>query len=237
MHNNGRSILGLGVLAFVCMFISLVNPSNAYSSELKAGAPDAEICVPAELPHTHILAFNRQMNNTSVSKETECAMTENERDLLRIATTPPTSNKEKFIHIGVEQVVEGDSSDAILDLIHESRDYMRDTVMVMPEYEDVRDICKNEHELCSFWALEGECENNPGYMTVHCSPACKSCENLDFNKRCPLDPTMKDALAPGDVNGLFERIISHDKYAKYSPTVHSRPPNNSGNVTKMSTTG
>jgi hypothetical protein len=97
MHNNGRSILGLGVLAFVCMFISLVNPSNAYSSELKAGAPDAEICVPAELPHTHILAFNRQMNNTSVSKETECAMTENERDLLRIATTPPTSNKEKYV--------------------------------------------------------------------------------------------------------------------------------------------
>jgi hypothetical protein len=29
--------------------------------------------------------------------------------------------------------------------------------------------CKNRQMLCTFWALEGECQNNPSYMTLNVS--------------------------------------------------------------------
>jgi hypothetical protein len=35
--------------------------------------------------------------------------------------------------------------------------------------------CTNEDEECDFWAEEGECEENPDYMLIHCSRACGTC--------------------------------------------------------------
>jgi prolyl 4-hydroxylase len=56
---------------------------------------------------------------------------------------------------------------------------------------------------------EGECENTPDYMKLRCAPACETCELLDFNTRCPIDPDAFVAWPePGDVNRFFERIVN-----------------------------
>ncbi|KAL7548620.1 hypothetical protein ACHAWF_011893 [Thalassiosira exigua] len=101
---------------------------------------------------------------------------------------------------------------------------MANVVLKDPSYENVRDSCKNQHELCSFWSMIGECERNPSYMKLSCAPACQSCDQIDFNRRCPFDErNAKNAFKAGDVDRLFERIVSDEEFAKYNITVHSRP--------------
>ncbi|KRZ75308.1 putative tyrosinase-like protein tyr-3 [Trichinella papuae] len=38
--------------------------------------------------------------------------------------------------------------------------------------------CKNQHELCQFWASINECTNNPDFMLINCAASCKSCSKL-----------------------------------------------------------
>lgn len=42
--------------------------------------------------------------------------------------------------------------------IQEAIEYM-ETVTLK---KDLMELCKNEHEMCSIWAVAGECEANPG---------------------------------------------------------------------------
>ena len=124
---------------------------------------------------------------------------------------------------GVTQRVDA-YHDALPNFIMNWKSYMANVVMVEKSYKSVRDRCKNEHELCSFWAMLGECDKNPSYMKVNCAPACQSCEQLDFNKRCPFDvDKAKNAFDVGDVDRFFERVVEDEEFAKYNITVHSRP--------------
>mmetsp|Transcript_11604 Transcript_11604/g.16417 ORF Transcript_11604/g.16417 Transcript_11604/m.16417 type:complete len:314 (+) Transcript_11604:325-1266(+) len=86
--------------------------------------------------------------------------------------------------------------------------YMRDEVS-LPKYDTVRDKCVNRNELCCFWAAVGECENNPGFMKLSCAPACKTCNLIDFETRCPRDPNAKDIFGPGDLNKMFNSILEN----------------------------
>jgi hypothetical protein len=61
------------------------------------------------------------------------------------------------------------------------------------------------------------------FMEVNCAPVCSSCEKLHLDTRCPMDPDAVDALQPGDLNKMFERITTHPEYQQYEPVVISRP--------------
>ncbi len=52
--------------------------------------------------------------------------------------------------------------------------YMEEEVS-KPEYNNIRHRCRNLESLCVFWAVRGECEKNPSYMTRNCSPVCEKC--------------------------------------------------------------
>jgi len=60
-------------------------------------------------------------------------------------------------------------------------------------------------------------------MKVNCAPVCQSCEKIHIDARCPMDPDAVDALSPGDLNNLFERIVTDPYYQQYEPKVLSRP--------------
>mmetsp|Transcript_695 Transcript_695/g.1042 ORF Transcript_695/g.1042 Transcript_695/m.1042 type:complete len:521 (+) Transcript_695:32-1594(+) len=127
---------------------------------------------------------------------------------------------------GVNQKVDGKEEVKTIELIKEVKEYMENDVMVKPEYEKVRKECQNRHELCAFWAVIGECDANPSYMTLTCAPSCKTCHLIDVEARCPIDPDAKDALLPGDLNKMFEKITDtspESEYTKYTSVVHSRP--------------
>lgn len=42
--------------------------------------------------------------------------------------------------------------------------------------DNVKDSCKDNHENCYMWSVEGECERNPVYMKVNCALSCQSCD-------------------------------------------------------------
>mmetsp|Transcript_12318 Transcript_12318/g.16210 ORF Transcript_12318/g.16210 Transcript_12318/m.16210 type:complete len:195 (-) Transcript_12318:222-806(-) len=37
--------------------------------------------------------------------------------------------------------------------------------------------CQNKHDLCTFWAVHGKCENDKSWMNENCSAACHSCHS------------------------------------------------------------
>lgn len=118
---------------------------------------------------------------------------------------------------GVEQTVTSDEAKATEAAMKE---YMETKVLVDDKYSSVRKDCLNRSPNCVFWASIGECEKTRDYMVVQCAPACQTCEMLLFENRCPYDPEAPVALNPGDLNTMFEKILT---MKEYSPQVLSRP--------------
>jgi hypothetical protein len=57
---------------------------------------------------------------------------------------------------GVLQVIDENNSEEAEKFINHWKSYMVE-VMEKPQFAGVRDRCKNQHELCSFWSMLGEC--------------------------------------------------------------------------------
>jgi prolyl 4-hydroxylase len=61
-------------------------------------------------------------------------------------------------------------------------------------------------------------------MNVHCAPACFTCHMLDFKSRCPYDAEAPTFLQePGDLDKLFERIVTDPELAVFQPRAIVRP--------------
>eukprot|EP00980_Cylindrotheca_fusiformis_P013383 scaffold3410_cov141-Cylindrotheca_fusiformis.AAC.26 len=167
-------------------------------------------------------------NNSTCSKqsfdEEEEEEVAGEASYSDISTPAPINYDELGSDFGVAQTIDSNLGQECLDRISETRDYMTNKVMVEDSYEKTRSLCENKHKDCTFWSVLGECEKNPAYMRLNCAPACQSCEMLHIETRCPLDPDAVDALYPGDVNKLFERIAYSPEYKQYEPKIVSKPP-------------
>ena len=126
--------------------------------------------------------------------------------------------------LGTPQVIDSIIGDDVKARILDARMYIQDTVMKLPEYEPVRGLCVNKHENCAFWAEKGECDNNPAYMHLHCAPVCFVCEMLHVETRCPMpEDKSLDAFQPGDLDTMFERILTDPFYKRFEPKALSRP--------------
>ena len=143
----------------------------------------------------------------------------------------PAAAVEDLTGLGAEhgeaQTVESHREEETRALIAKTDEYMKTKVFVEETYRPVRADCLNREKMCSFWAVEGECEANPAYMTIQCTPACLSCERINIEHRCPLDLDKEnDIYAPGDLNRMFERVTNTEdpEMAKLSPSVLSQPP-------------
>jgi hypothetical protein len=97
------------------------------------------------------------------------------------ATASPNAMLAKAdeVHIdsafGVPQTVNGDNHDKVARHMAECNHYMMD---LKDKDQDLFESCKNEHELCTHWALSGECTTNQQEMQEMCGPACKACDPL-----------------------------------------------------------
>ena len=84
--------------------------------------------------------------------------------------------------------------------------------------------CENERDDhdCSYWAKNNACEETPGFMIFSCPRSCGFCHLKDPDIRCRRHPDAKPAVGPGDVNKMFERLLTD--FPQYTPTVLSRDP-------------
>mmetsp|Transcript_2437 Transcript_2437/g.3597 ORF Transcript_2437/g.3597 Transcript_2437/m.3597 type:complete len:389 (-) Transcript_2437:79-1245(-) len=122
--------------------------------------------------------------------------------------------KTKF---GVEQTI---TTDEARETNKAMEEYMEIKVMLDDKYSTVRKDCLNRSPNCVFWASIGECEKTRDYMVVQCAPACQTCEMLLLENRCPYDPNAPTALNSGDLDIIFEKMLT---IKQYSPQVLSRP--------------
>eukprot|EP00980_Cylindrotheca_fusiformis_P008429 scaffold1784_cov116-Cylindrotheca_fusiformis.AAC.9 len=132
------------------------------------------------------------------------------------------------VDFGEDQNVAGESWEKTLDQVEKTKEYMR-IVRQDEDFEDVRDGCILRNKLCSFWASIGECEANPNYMELQCAPSCQTWYVLRNNRligavlQCPFDKDAPTIWHAGDLNKMFERIVS-DPENQNRLTVLSRPP-------------
>lgn len=94
-----------------------------------------------------------------------------------------------------------------------------------PEVVSLSD-CKDRHADCQSNMQRGECQNNPGWMTVNCAKSCNHCHLLDPKVRCErkrLNISTEPALYPGDLEYIFQNM--YDNYHhRYEVTIHSSSP-------------
>ena len=80
-----------------------------------------------------------------------------------------TEGSNVEIDFGMPQKVQGAEWRDTLERLELAREYI-EKVKVNETMASVQAECQCRHELCSFWAAIGECENNPPYMLIHCAP-------------------------------------------------------------------
>jgi prolyl 4-hydroxylase len=109
--------------------------------------------------------------------------------------------------------------------LQSARDYIDSMRGKLPT--PVLDLCKNEHESCTIWAMQGECDANPTYMKKSCAPVCHSCEQLSIETRCPIDPEAPHAWKnPGDLDRMFRKLSTEPYLSRHSVQVLSSPETN-----------
>jgi len=101
-----------------------------------------------------------------------------------------------------------------------------------------RQPCTADSKDCDYWAELGECEKNPNYMLTTCSEACTGCKptraELKDRKRgkkkkgknrCKRDKGDKPLIKKGELNKIFERIVSDPEINEmYNVTTLSTDP-------------
>jgi prolyl 4-hydroxylase len=121
-----------------------------------------------------------------------------------------------------QSIIEGYEDD-IWEAIISARDYLNHVVWEDEFLSMSYDVCINKDSRCAYWAVNGECDNNPEWMGLNCGPVCGTCEQTSIYTRCPLDPDAKNAWEPGDLNRFFEHITTAEEFQQYEPLVWSRP--------------
>jgi len=69
---------------------------------------------------------------------------------------------------------------------------------------------------------------NIKYMKKNCAPACKSCDYLSIEGRCPLDPDAPNSWSPGDLDTMFVRLTNEPYLSQYDTKVLSSPGTTGG---------
>ena len=158
-----------------------------------------------------------------------------------VATSSNSELGDLSATFGVPQRIEGSRKEEVALRVKKTAEYMTSDNVEELE-ENIRNNCQNRNDLCAFWAVIGECDNNKAYMATNCAPSCESCHLIDISTRCPkldADP----ALVPGSLNKMFEKIIRQapgnrtltneeraayesSKTPLYTVHVHSRPDPN-----------
>ena len=124
---------------------------------------------------------------------------------------------------GITQRTQGLDPEKVREIETNMAHYIQNVVQKEKKYKDVKHKCKNTQPDCIRLKIAGQCS---GLIPRKCAPACETCEHLDFKHRCPIDETIPQSLKPGDLNRLFERILSDEHYQQYKPKVLSMPATN-----------
>ena len=79
------------------------------------------------------------------------------------------------------------------------------------EEEEEDSDCVDTHNMCAFWAKEGECQNNPGYMLNSCRKSCNTC-NVNVPAGLGSGYGEPQKIEGVEAKHLWPRLEKMDKY-------------------------
>lgn len=80
------------------------------------------------------------------------------------------------LHIGeMQRSQDATTADLVLQRLYETRAHVKSE---LSRDISLHDRCLNRNELCTDWAVRGDCEKNPAFMLSNCAAACLSCHRL-----------------------------------------------------------
>eukprot|EP00977_Amphora_coffeiformis_P020714 scaffold8447_cov186-Amphora_coffeaeformis.AAC.3 len=154
-----------------------------------------------------------------------------------VRTNTPNPARTRVSHIGtlpdpilpVPQTLYDDFEERQVARIKETRAYLQHEIWI-----NGPNMCSNKVEQCSYYAVVGECERSSEFMAENCAPMCRMCQLNQCDQyqplsvppvvgpNCPVDYS-SNVWAPGDLDKMFERIVSDPAMQVYEPKVLSRP--------------
>lgn len=142
------------------------------------------------------------------------------------------------LDLGVPQTLYDAFEEAQVEHIKAARAYMEREVWLDGIDNANMSDCRNVKEDCSYYAVTGECDRNVEFMRNYCAPMCEMCNihtgvptPSDLDPECPVDRS-SNAIRPGDLDKIFERIMANPDFQLYEPTVLSRPTLAEGDTTE-----
>jgi hypothetical protein len=80
------------------------------------------------------------------------------------------------LHVGKIQVApDDDTRNAVHQKLLETQWYLHNAI---DPHVDYLKTCYNQHEMCTYWAVKGQCSNNVE-LQLQCAPACQSCHKIE----------------------------------------------------------
>jgi hypothetical protein len=174
--NSAVPLLSLSSLLYLALFFSF--PIGSF------GDPTAECFPLAEQPNTFTCldtteselsagddCEDRHDSCVQWARSGECK--KNPRYMLDSCRL--SCNSCLDLHVGETQHVPDDDltmREAIFNKLHETRQYIYQTVS---SQFGMFHKCENQHPMCTYWAVQGDCARNAGFMEVSCPAACQTC--------------------------------------------------------------
>eukprot|EP00591_Stephanopyxis_turris_P012998 CAMPEP_0195530124 /NCGR_PEP_ID=MMETSP0794_2-20130614/32903_1 /TAXON_ID=515487 /ORGANISM="Stephanopyxis turris, Strain CCMP 815" /LENGTH=195 /DNA_ID=CAMNT_0040661553 /DNA_START=198 /DNA_END=785 /DNA_ORIENTATION=- len=117
-------------------------------------------------------------------------------------------------NFGKEQEIMGLESAQTKQVILKSIEYMEK--LFDTDYS-LWKSCKNENELCAFWAGFDECKKNPVFMLESCAPSCQQCDKNSappqFSSKYTTD-TEEDRKNSNSPEGCIDGDSGCEEWAK-----------------------
>jgi hypothetical protein len=183
---------------------------------------EAELAALGQQYSELLVKYEESRKNNCHDEATNISEEEEEQDL---AEKWSAKGKKQRIIPRIDVVPDDDSMTIAERQLIETDEYMKKVIYDDESYAPVRDLCRNQNEMCTAWAYFGECDRNSDFMLTKCAPACQSCYKLlqmDASEILPVD--VDPAWESGDLDRMFNRIKKHPYYSHYNPTAVSQSP-------------
>lgn len=212
------------------LFLSLLSLVNAVHTDGDVESQEAR--VPADFRDTLDVASDPSIVQETIASALNDTLLEEDEE-------EEVLSEELYFALdyGVPQTLYDDFEEQQVAHIKETRAYLQREIWIHGP-----NMCSNRVEACSYYAVNGECERNAAFMAQNCAPHCRMCQIHQHQNHGMAAPPVEDpdcpvdygsnAWGPGDLNKMFERIVSDPAMQVYEPTVLSRPTLAPGDTTE-----
>jgi hypothetical protein len=135
--------------------VTLQDGTNAQECSVNANGDNT--CASPLLDDNNTMAIINEESTTITETSNAANLIQEYSEASLELSSPASSVVDPFgSEIGVAQIIDAVMTTEMLERLEQAQNYVKNEVMVDPKYVKVRNICRNQHEYCTYWAVLGE---------------------------------------------------------------------------------